>query len=364
MSSRPTSPTTVRDPLTARARARGSRAFSLVEILVASVVLLIIMAMLTILVGQTGKVWKKTTAKIEAFQNARAAYQTMTARLSGATLNTYLDYYDASYARRTPANSATFAPVYYARASDLHFVADRGSVLLPDGDGSAHPGSAVFFQAPLGYASSSAYAGMPNALNACGYYVAFEAEQTLPSFLQNLTKVRYRYRLLEFLQPTDSFALYTTPSSGSNPSAYEAWFRSFLPPAVSRTKAPLRVLAENIVALVVLPQLSPLDSGTELSPAYSYDSRAGNIQTATYNQLPPLLRVVMIALDEPSAQRLSPDGESTQPGVVTAALNGRFQSSSQLNADIASVTRAFDENHLSYRVFDSVIAIRGAKWSQ
>ncbi|HEY8965322.1 MAG TPA: prepilin-type N-terminal cleavage/methylation domain-containing protein, partial [Candidatus Methylacidiphilales bacterium] len=323
MSFPPTSPTTARDA--ARARGRGDGGFSLVEVLVAAVVLVIIMAMLAILVGQTGKVLKKTTAKIEAFQNARAAYQTMTARLSEATLNTYLDYYDASFARRTAANASTFAPAYYARASDLHFVVDRGGVLLPDGDAAAHPGCAVFFQAPLGYAASSAYAGMPNALNACGYYVDFGAEQTtLPAFIQNLTKPRYRYRLLEFLQPTDAFALYSTPASG-NTTAYEAWFRSFLPPAVARQKAPLRVLAENIVALVILPQSSSLDTTAALAPAYAYDSRAGTILTATHHQLPPLLRVAMVALDEPSAQRLSPDGDASKPALIAAALNGRFQ---------------------------------------
>ena len=67
-------------------------AFTIVEVLVASSVLLMIVVLLLNMVTQTSKSWKATTGKIEQFRAARDAFDTMTRRLGQATLNTYLDY--------------------------------------------------------------------------------------------------------------------------------------------------------------------------------------------------------------------------------------------------------------------------------
>lgn len=336
--------------------------------LVAFAVLVLIMAMLIVLTGSTGRLWRNTTARIEAFQNARAAYQTLTLRLSQATLNTYLDYYDAGGNVLTSANSASFVPVAYGRNSDLHFICGPAAQLLPDQDAATHPGDAVFFQAPLGYVSGAD--ALPDALNACGYYVDFNTDQTsLPAFLNGLVPPRWRYRLVEFLQPAESLAIYTMPAAGGFP-ADAQWFRSFLPPNLAFDQAPLHVLAENVIVLVVLPQLSSLDHGAELAPAYGYDSRAGArpatvdaVQPAAQHQLPPLLRVVMVCLDETSALRLGPPGASTPPPLVAEALNGRFQVAGELDNDLAALTAQLDGGKVTYHVFDTLIAIRGAKWS-
>ncbi len=120
---------------------------------------------------------------------------------------------------------------------------------------------------------------------------------------------------MEFLQPAEDLAIYKLPADGSA-AEYSRWFTNFLPPNVAVTQAPVRVLAENIIALIVLPELSPHDADAAtnpLAPQYRYDSRAGNITDRTKHQLPPLLRVVMVAIDEPSAARLNPAGRAPRP---------------------------------------------------
>jgi len=347
---------------------RGSRGFTLLEMMVATVILLMIMALVAAMTDQVGKIWKKSNAQIESFESARAAFSTMTMRLRQATLNTYLDYYDASGNVRTAANSSTFVPASYARASNLHFVVDQASALVPLQTGqnaNFHPTQAVFFQAPLGFTVTTAsYGNLPNILNACGYYVEFNTDAAyIPSVVGASVNGRYRYRLMEFLQPTESFAVYSTASTGSA-SSYDSWFTNFLPPNVTQANAPLRMLAENIIALVILPELSPRDaSSSSLAPNYTYDTRAGTITSLAQNQLPPLLRVVMVAIDEPSAKRLSVSAGTSPPSAITTDETSLFQTSSQLDADLNTLGSKLSSQKISYRVFDTDIAIHGAKWS-
>jgi uncharacterized protein (TIGR02599 family) len=351
--------------------------FTLIEVLVAIAILALIMVLVSVMTDQTSKIWKHSTAEIQAFQNARAAFNTLTMRLSQATLNTYLDYYDGSSPPRlrTSANAATFVPVNYARTSELHFVVDQASTLVPLNTtatpaqtASCHPGHAVFFQAPLGFTvTNSTYGGLPNMLNACGYYIEFNSDLPyLPAFLSGTTVIqqRYRYRLMEFLQPTESNTIYSS-SSGNQ------WFANFLPPNATQAQAPLRMLAENIIALAILPELSPQTNPSQtnlVSNTYTYDSRAGDItNTKTHNQLPPLLRVVMVAIDEPSAQRLNPSGSAKPPTLISSLSFFKTTSSpdpnTDINADLATLTQALSAQKIVYRVFDTDIAIRGAKWS-
>ena len=295
-------------------------------------------------------------------------------------MNTYLDYYDNSNppAARTPANASSFVPTYYARNSNLHFISGLAAPFFPTASSpNLHPGHAVFFQAPLGFTLTSAtFGGLPNMLNACGYYVEYNTDKDyLPPFLAGTTAVqqRYRYRLMEFLQPTESNTIYSSASTGTTFSDYSQWFMKFLPPQVDVKDAPVRMLAENIVALAILPELSPRDTTTKLisDSKYTYDTRAGSIRTGNapnvmHNQLPPLLRVVMVAIDEPSAQRLSASG-STPPTMISGLTT--FQSTTNadpnvdLTASLKALTDKLDQNKINYRVFDTDIAIRGAKWS-
>jgi uncharacterized protein (TIGR02599 family) len=347
--------------------------------LVATLILALIMVLVLSITDQTSKIWKSSTLQIEAFQNARSAYETMTMRLSQATLNTYLDYYNSAFKSRTAfiaaTPSGTFTPTYYARSSDLHFIVDQTTTLVPLNSGATppqtaacHPGHAVFFQAPLGFTVTSAtYGGLPSMLNACGYYLEFNSDLPyVPPFLSSSTLIhqRYRYRLMEFLQPTENNTIYSTATG-------TGWFSNFLPPHVSQASAPVGMLAENIVALAIVPELSAQTNTSQIklvSNSYSYDTRAGNLTNTTYhNQLPPLLRVVMVAIDEASAMHLNPSGSNTPPslisGLSTFKTTPSTSADTDVNADLNALTSALGGHKINYRVFDTYVAIRGAKWS-
>ena len=89
----------------------------------------IIILLLLVLVGmvnQTSNIWRGTTGRIEQFRQARDGFEAMTRRLSQATLNTYLDYVDASGNPRSSAsmapNLASFVPARYVRQSELRML--------------------------------------------------------------------------------------------------------------------------------------------------------------------------------------------------------------------------------------------------
>ena len=200
------------------------------------------------------------------------------------------------------------------------------------------PGHAVFFQAPLGSVNDrSDYAGRDTLLNTCGYYVEFNSNAPLrPAFINAMTPVpaaRCRYRLMELVEPSESFSLYGLEAAAGGNGSYHAmtWFSSLIYPtgfSAGGGSRPVSVAAENIVALIILPRLSPGDEKVgnyndgSLSPSYLYDSTAAAATQSTTdpnlnpkNQLPPVLQVTMVAVDEGSFARF----EAAKPPRQTAS---------------------------------------------
>ncbi len=107
-------------------------------------------------------------------------------------------------------------------------------------------------------------------LNSTGFYLTFGNNQTdRPSFLNGLTPpppVRYRFRLMEFLQASENFLVYTMNFPGG--SSHD-WF-------TKNTGGSSLLLAENVLALIVLPRLpSDPPDASSLMPGndYEYDSQ-------------------------------------------------------------------------------------------
>ena len=420
---------------------RGTRAFTLVELLVASVVLLIILLMLVAMVNQTATIWRTTTTKVEQFRSARTAFESITRQLSQATINPYYDY---------SLNKGGYK-IKYIRQSDLRFIAGacNGLYVQPtDANGRipiAGPGHAFFFQAPIGFVSDDPetinpvqdpsnrnkteylYTGMDSLLNTWGYFIEYGSDYNYrPAFLNNSTNSfqsppeRYRYRLLEFMVPSDRIDIYKYTSNQNN-SAYTTheWFTDFLslpanPPTSSSGGAgttttptrPAHLLAENIITLVVTPQLSAADqaslpAGYSLAPSYSYDSTQSNpllanspndkyaLETDPKNQLPPVVQVTMVAMDETSATRQAALAVNNQPPAnLDQILRSVFQTSptsdaqsgvtaKNYNADLntlqygeadgklsADKTAGLINNHIAYRIFTTNVSLRAAKWSR
>ena len=234
-------------------------AFTLVELLVSMAITTILIMVIFQIISSAQQTLTRTKAQMEAYRDARSAFESMARQLSQATLNGYWDYDD-------PTN-----PKLYLRNSELHYVSGPGEKLI--GTGKNTSGHAVFFQGPLGYAnvaSTDAAAGLTELLNALGYYTAYNSDiPQRPVFLQTETVTnpeKKRFRLMAYRQSSDKLSLYQ-PSlgTGSAPALsvattskdLYAWFYNDL-------DASSQTLAENILAVFI-----------QCGGAYTLDLSAG-----------------------------------------------------------------------------------------
>jgi uncharacterized protein (TIGR02599 family) len=367
--------------------------FTLVELLVSTAVLLLIMAMLLSMTTQTGNLWRSTTAKIEEFRAARDAFEAMTRRISQATLNTYWDYYP----------NAT-APTSYIRQSDLRFISGPMTTIAPAPVAPRQwPTQGIFFQAPLGFSQDATTYGLADLLNTWGYFIEFNSDAAERPTLVTpaLSPLRYRYRLCELMQPTDAFTVYggTTglnsgtsrlnSSGGLNASTYVGrdWFSNPLGLSDTSTSParPVHVLAENVIALVILPKLTALDEteatkqaasttgktydDSSLAPTYLYDSTGTGMPAANLadnvldpkNQMPAIVEVTMVAISEASSIRLAQTNGTSAPNFGLSSL---FTDATKTSIDLNQLELNLTAMHVTYHVFSTNVAIKGAKWSR
>lgn len=412
--------------------------FTLIELLVSTALIATILVLMLGTVDQTQRVWQRSQSKITQFQSARAAFDTMSRRLSQATLNTYWKAHEAVLV----TESAKFR---FRRQAELQFVSGPMTRFLSpspkipnlnDPVSENYPTHAMFFAAPLGH---TAYAdpnhpevpelrSLDSTLTACGYFIEFGDDPNTPDFLRKKDAApRLRYRLNELTVPTEKFNIYSRPvddrynvdarifdESGTN--YYEgmvdknrnpigSWVRPlWMKEALSRTSAGdsgiykfqyARVLAENVVALLIVPKLAVRDrvkpgsttadpDALELAPKYEFDSwrvLEGKTETdplhpaykldnrARDNLLPPIVQLVMVAIDEPSALRA--DFQiSGKPDWVNrpSKLFQVGDTETKVLEDIDSLEKRIrdyrDKGAISYRIFSTDVVIRGSKWSR
>jgi len=330
----------------------SSGAFTLIELLVSTAVLALILVLLMQILAVASSSWRNLSENSKAFQAARAAFDSITRNLSQATLNVEYDYYNANRESRTQLASqpggealvAQFRPSIYGRASGLHFVSGKNLI----NDQQTH---SLFFQAPLDFEDSSGAVSNSGQLNAVGYFVRHGSDSgnRPPNVSPTNPLPRERFRLFHYLQTTSQLDVYRN-ASGMD------WFRADL-----NATAPVNahVLAENIVALAILPKF-PDGQGQPagaLAPFYEYDTRtawSSSAQPAQMHQLPPVVEVVMVAIDEPTAQR--------NPSLGTS-LDGLFQDPASLETDLEEVETVLRSARANYRIFRTDVPIRSAKWS-
>lgn len=328
------------------------RGFTLVEVLASCAVLAILLTVLLSMTAEVQKTSRLTQGKTEQFREARVAFETITRRLSQATLNTYWDY-----------DSAT-NPTKYIRQSELRFKCDLSSVLLPSDAKTITHG--VFFQAPFGFTNDSgAYGGMESMVNTWGYFIEFGSDANLrPPFLNTVgVPDRKRFRLYEMMEPAENLTLYQKTSGNPFYNGMD-WFRAPL----GNTNRTSRVLADNIIALIIIPK-DP--AKLDLSTNYGYDSSPNgdaSDETIKEHQLPPFLQVTMVAIDEQSAARLAANYGNNMPDIIKENEFSWFKDTSRYEADMKSLREQLSgkwnpKERVNYRIFTSNVAIRGAKWS-
>jgi uncharacterized protein (TIGR02599 family) len=283
---------------------------------------------------------------------------------------------------------------------------------------------AVFFHAPLGVTdylgqgSGPSYKGLENLINAWGYFVEYSDDRRFrPRILNDsLAPPRWRFRLMSFMPATENLRTYAFTSGWKNPLAIDkqpnsadyrdmTWFVN----QCNQADPPTRVVAENVIALILTPRLPKREEErfpeyegnpdvSPLAPDYIYDSspapsklagsggRYSNGRTNPVAQLPPVVQVTMVAIDEASAIRLGfGEGDENKFGLASSG-SGKFKATSEYSKDLRlDVNRPYGnpnvgrggsldkggplENTLaggrvSYRVFTTNVALRGAKWSR
>jgi len=362
----------------ARLRCALSGAFTLVEILVSLAVLTILLLISAQVIGQVQSTWTASNARVSQFREARTAFDIITRNLSQATLNTYVDY-STSYLSDT-ASILTAAPEKYERKSDLQFICGPagGGGGLVNGAGTADdsvlPGHAVFFQAPLGVSHTPALVGLDRLLCARGYFVKFSSDAFFrPPFLPS-GGLRYRYRLMEYSPPAEKNLIYTTGTATTGTSWYGNAGAEMATDENPENLSLTRPVADNILTLIISPQLERAIAiggaePTRIASKFAYDSSVistsipGLGVQGTQHLLPPLVRVVLVAIDERSAQRLSEAaGEESDQPPFGSELN-IFQNAAELDDNLEDIKKTLSEKRVNFRIFSATIQLRGAKWS-
>lgn len=350
-----------------------SAGFTLVEVMVSATIVVVLMGVLVSMTDQTQRLMRSTSAKVEQFQEARVAFEAMTRRLAQATLNPFWDYkYDKNG-----------LPTSYQRSAELRFISgqSRGglSILTGSGDSKVRPGHSVFFHTPNGAVEDlRTFGALDHLINVAGYFIEIDTDDdSIPPFLRGKIDARKRFRLKELMQPSEQLQTYKFQEAGS---------RNWFAPFVGASNRPVRTIAENIVALVIIPRLSRADElawmkqkGSKTAPIlatkYGYDTTNTSVADPVLNprnQLPPVVHVAMIAIDEPSARKLEDKyGSDPTLGIDYSSL---FQDPAVLSddpktdapndGDLSKVEAMLTEKRASYRTFSTNVIIRGAKWSR
>lgn len=329
---------------------RGSsfrRAFTLVELLVAMSILSVLLLLLSQLLDQVQKTWNYSEGRVSQFREARVAFDLITKNLSQASLNTYWDY---EYEDNRVSN--------YKRQSELHFVTMDGN-MLGSSEGQTI-GDAIFFQAPLGV--SNIYRNLNNLFVGRGYYLLFGSDERFkPSIVD--ADDSYRFRIMEYRPPAEWNQIYIDGDEErrmERDPEYDKWFRYEL----EEFSNPL---AENVVAFVISPR-DTVEESTEvrrdtyskIARDYNFDSNDHPDMKRYGHQVPPLVRVTMVVLDEQGAARLEAENGTSMPNIVP---NGLFLDTGSFDADIDRLKEDLSGMNLNYKVFSTMVAIRSSKWS-
>jgi uncharacterized protein (TIGR02599 family) len=151
-------------------------------------------------------------------------------------------------------------------------------------------------------------------------------------------------------------------------------------------------LADNIIALVLLPKLAeqdrPSPTRLDLAPNYNYDTRPSTddgtpketdkfdaVDKKQVHQLPPIMQVTMVAIDEATAIRqqqltgqIAPDWTESLFNAVSNEEDFRRDLGEPVSPAAGSLLYRLQHPttpslKISYRVYTSDVVIRGAKWS-
>lgn len=328
-------------------------AFTLVEVMVSMAVLAVMMMLIAQIIGTTQRSWRSAASRLSQFREARIAFDTITRNLRQATLNPYRDFHYANgkgiNKNVPPANQPTEPPDGFVKISELAYISGKASTLV--NNAGFVSGHAVFFQAPLGVTGTTAYENLEHLLCTRGYFVQFGPDTPyLPSGLRDRLIPSSRFRLMEYQPPAENNSIY----EGNN-----SWY--------TVNESYLRPVSDKIVALVISPRYaagseSVIVNGasvkpTAIAPKYEYDSRQA--PSGIQHELPPVVRVCMVALDENSiTAMLQKLGGGSGGGLnVIQSAGVSFDNADTYESDMDRVKTFLAGLDLNYRIFETYVSL-------
>lgn len=351
------------DSLAAKSR-RLLSGFTLVEMLVSTVILLILVIILASMSNYVTRIWRSSGSQADVFQASRSGMESMTSQLELATMNVFWDYDNPS------------APTRYLRKANEAFVSGSAANLLTAAPAAVAvadvnpnavlmPGHAFFFQAPMGRTSNNLVDNLQLLLNTCGFFIQYRnvnANTTLPG--AGTPTARNRYCLMQVQSTAQEMSIYATKTGANStwPSVTNnSWFNTNS--LLSNTNS--RMLAENIVLLLVRPMTTGTNGvRTDLSTTtYALDTRSGetnNPQPATASQLPPFVNLTLIGVAENTMLR-----KDTTKGYqfTTSDLSGLFTNPVNYDNDLKSFMNILSRERIDYRIFQQTVLLPNSKWS-
>jgi uncharacterized protein (TIGR02599 family) len=342
-------------------------AFTLMELMVSIALVSILMLLVAGTTNAVSKLWRKSVMQTASYSEAREAFDSLTTQLSQLSLQPYWDYVDASGRVRSEANFNSFVPAAIKRQSDLHFIMGPTTEIVAGTGAATHPGHAVFFQKLGGQAS-----GLPfsNLVETAGFFIeAVDApsDPYTPTVVKNaLNLTGQKMRLVEVQALPNDTTVYASTNS-SSAAAQKGWISDLQVNNPSQ-RSKKRVAAENVILLVLRGRLSETadSTGAVLAPDYFYDSRAWVAGTSartekTRNTPPPIIDVVMVVLEEDSANRLSRAGELTPSAMGYAGL---FANAAKLDDDLHQLEDNLNVKKIGYRVLRASVPVANARWGE
>jgi len=168
---------------------------------------------------------------------------------------------------------------------------------------------------------------------------------------------------MEYMPPAEANQIYIDGDEERQKGldvVYDKWFKYQL----GEYSHPL---ADNVIALIVSPRESLEDPDDpdvgkafrDIAPKYAYNSN--DTDPKFVQQVPPLIKVTLVALDETSAIRMGEGGEEVSMPDFT--FFGDFSMVRNYDRDLTALKLELNAKKLNYKVFSTIVAIRSSKWS-